>query len=163
MDAVEIRPDPASFRRVAAALDDEADGREWRRELAAELHTALAPGVDAARAAVLAMPGGLPHAGEPLRQAVAAAVTSEIRLSGASAGARIRARKRGMPRGFTNAPKRLNARRGWRHPVFSPDVWVTQRGEPGWFDDTLRPLRPAMRAAAERALQSRAQRIARRS
>ncbi len=157
-----MQPDPASGRRVAAALDAEADGHEWRRELATELHAALAPGVDAARAAVLSMPGGLPHAGEPLRQAVAAAVTADIRLSGSSAGARIRARKSGMPRGFTNAPKRLNGR-GWRHPVFSPDVWVAQRGAPGWFDNTLRPLRPAMRAAAERALQARAQRIARRS
>ncbi|MCX4468968.1 hypothetical protein OOK41_01340 [Micromonospora sp. NBC_01655] len=162
MDVVEVRPDPATFRRVAAALDAEADGRQWRRELATELHAALAPGVDAARAAILAMPGGLPHAGEPLRQAIAAAVVSEIRLTGA-AGARIRVRKRGMPRNFPNAPRRTNARRGWRHPVFSPDVWVTQRGEPGWFDDTLLRRRPAMRAAAEKALQARARRIARRN
>lgn len=162
MDAVEIRPDSASFRRVAAALDDEADGKEFRRDLATALHAALSPGVDAVRSAVLGMDsGGIREGGEPLRQAVAAGVVSEVRLDQGTA--RIRARKRGMPRNFPNAPKRLNQARGWRHPVFSPDVWVSQRGRPGWFDDTLRRLRPQLRAAAGEALQARATRITRRS
>ncbi|SCL43262.1 hypothetical protein GA0074692_6794 [Micromonospora pallida] len=104
------------------------------------------------------------HAGEPLRQAVAAGVESMVRLDGRRAGARIRARKTPDVRGFASAPKRLNARRGWRHPVGGNyDVWVTQVGRPGWFDDTLRPLRPRLRAAAARVLDDRARRISRRS
>lgn len=164
MDSVVIRPDEASFRRVVRALDDEADGREWRRELAEELHEALQPGVIAVRSSIMSMASaGLEHAGEPLRSAVAGNVVTDIRLGASGGGARIRVRRTGLPRGFANAPKRLNGRSGWRHPVFGPDVWVRQIGKPGWFDDTLRALRPKLRQSAQKALQSRADRIARRS
>lgn len=163
MDSVEIRPDPESFRRVAAALSQEANGKEYRRELARELHTALAPGVTAVRSAVLGMKSaGLDHEGVGLREGVAAGVKSEVRLGGEAPGARIRARKSAVAR-FPGAAKRLNARK-WRHPVFgSPDYWVDQTGKPGWFDDTLRRLRPRLVAAVGKALDKRAQRIARRS
>ncbi len=162
MDHVVIQPDHHQIARVARALQDEADGRQWRTELAADLHEALEPGVAAARGAVLGMPStGLSHAGEPLRVAVAQQVVSEVSL-GRTPSARIRVRKRGMPRGFANAGKRLNARRGWRHPVYGSDVWVAQRGEPGWFDDTMRRLHPRLRLAAERVLDKRARRITRR-
>ena len=164
MDHVVIEPDHASFQRVIRALDEEAGGTEWREELAADLHQALEPGVSAVRSALLGMStGGLPHAGESLRQAVAAGVESIARLDGPRAGARIRARKPTV-RGFRNAPARLNSNRGWRHPVFGDvDTWVDQMGRPGWFDDTLRPLRPALVRAAERALRNRAQRISRKA
>lgn len=164
MDAVVVEPDQRSFARVARALEDEADGDLWRAELAAELHAELEPGVAAVRSALMGMAtGGLVDGHEPLRQAVAAGVESVVRLDGRRAGARIRARKVDV-RGFTNAPKRLNARNGWRHPVFGDvDTWVPQRGAPGWFDETLRPLRPRLRASAARVLDNRARRIARRS
>lgn len=162
MDHVVVEPDHHNFARVARALQEEADGKQWAAELREDLHKALEPGVAAARGAVLGMPSsGQPHEGEPLRVAVAHQVVAEVSL-GRSPGARIRVRKRGMPRGFANAGKRLNARRGWRHPVFASDLWVSQRGEPGWFDDTLRRLHPRLRAAAERALANRARRITRR-
>lgn len=163
MDTVEIRPDPESFRRVAAALSKEADGKEYRAELRADLREALEPGVGAVRSAVLGMDSaGLPHEGAGLRQAVAAGVKTSIRLSGKSPGARIKVGKRAVPR-FPNAARRLNARK-WRHPLFgSPDYWVDQTGAPGWFDDTLRRLRPALAAAVSKALDKRAQRITRRS
>ncbi|NJP33682.1 hypothetical protein [Micromonospora thermarum] len=162
MDHVVVEPDHRNFAQVARALQDEADGTQWRAELTADLHEALEPGVTAARGAILGMPSaGLPHGGEPLRVAVANQVVSEVSL-GRNPGARIRVRKRGMPRGFRNAGKRLNARRGWRHPVFSPDVWTHQLGEPGWFDDTMRRLHPKLRQAALRALDRRARRITRR-
>lgn len=165
MDAVVVEPDQASFTRVVKALDEEADSDRWRVELATELHAALEPGVIAVRGALMGMAtGGVDHAGEPLRQAVADSVESVVRLDGRRAGARIRARKTPDVRGFANAPKRLNARRGWRHPVGGNyDVWVTQTGKPGWFDDTLRPLRPRLRAVAARVLDDRARRISRRS
>lgn len=163
MDAVVIEPDHAGFTRLARALDAEADGDEWRAELAQDLHEALLPGVSAVRGALMGMStGGLDHADEPLRQAVAQAVESDVRMSGKRAGARIRARKKGMPRNFHNAPKRLNAR-SWRHPQFGADVWVTQTGEQGWFDWTLRRLHPRLRLAAENALHNRARRITRRA
>ncbi|MFY1669492.1 hypothetical protein ACN27G_05990 [Plantactinospora sp. WMMB334] len=165
MDVVVVEPDHGSFARVARALDAEATGAQWRREVAEELHEALRPGVAAVRGQLLGMPsgGGMERDGEPLRQAVAAQVHTDVRMAGSWSGARIRVRRIGMPRNFANAPKRLNSRRGWRHPVFRASVWTHQLGEPGWFDDPLRRLRPRLRAAAERALARRAERIGRRS
>lgn len=162
MDAVVIEPDHAGFRRLANALGAEADGREWEDDLADELGDVLAPGVAAVRAAILGAPSsGLPHAGEPLRQAIADAVEPVMRIRGHRAGARIRVTGRGMPRGFRNAPKLFN-RKSFRHPT-SGDQWVSQVGAPGWFDDTLRPMRAKMRLAAERALRHRAERISRKA
>lgn len=163
MDHVVVEPDQQSFARVVRALEAEADGDQWRQDLAEDLHAALAPGVAAARSAILGMPSaGEARDGEPLRVAVANQVVSEVVLGGRAAGAKIRVRKRGMPRGFRNAAKRLNSRRGWRHPVFSPEVWTHQLGQPGWFDDTTRRLHPKLRQAALRALDRRARRITRR-
>lgn len=164
MDHVVVEPDHRSFHRVARALEAEATGDEWRTELAAELHAVLELGVTAVRGALMGMStGGLDDGHEPLRVAVAAGVESIVRLDGERAGARIRARKVTL-RGFMNAPKRLNRRHGWRHPVFGDvETWVTQVGAPGWWDEPLRRLRPQMKAAAARVLDNRARRIARRS
>jgi hypothetical protein len=158
----EVRAPRRKLLALARACDDEADGRQMRGEVAANLHAALEPAVAEVRGAILGMSsGGLPHDGEPLRAAVASAVRSDIRLSGKFAGARIQVTKRGMPRGFANAPKRLNARRGWRHRVFGRDVWVTQIGEPGWFDDTMARGHRRYRAAVEKAMDGMANRIVR--
>jgi hypothetical protein len=161
VDHVSIEPDRAQFARVARELDREAGSTEWQDDLAVDLAEALEPGLSAVRGAVMAMSsGGLPHAGEPLRAAVAHQIVIDIRLGGGFAGARIRAKNTGMPRGFRHAPKRLNAR-SWRHPTRG-GAWVTQVGEPGWFDFTLQRLHPRLRHAAENALAKRARRISRR-
>lgn len=157
MDWVVIEPDHSSNNRLARALDDESDGREWHADLAADMHAALQPGVSAVRGAIMGMSSaGLPHGGEPLRGGVAGSVSSDTLHAGAS----IVARKTYGLRGFVNAPKRLNAR-SFRHPAGSSSV--QQTGQPGWFDDTLRKLHPSLRAAAERVLANRAQRISRKA
>jgi hypothetical protein len=149
------------LRDVGTALKYEEDGARLRRALTKELRTAVAPAVAEAKGRVMAMgTAGLPHAGEPLRAAVARRVTAQARLTGRSAGVRVRASKKGMPRGFANAPKRLNAAGGWRHPVFGDaDRWVDQTGAPGWFDDPLRARRAEYRQAVERAVKDMADRI----
>jgi hypothetical protein len=163
VDVVVIEPDHAGFARLARALDAEADGREWENDLADELGDVLAPGVAAVRAAILSAPTiGLPHAGEPLRQAIADAVEPVVRMRGGRAGARIRVTGRGMPRGFRNAPKLFN-RNSFKHPTRGGDQWATQVGAPGWFDATLRPMRVRMRQAADRALRHRAERVSRKA
>lgn len=159
MDAVEVEPDPASFRRVARALDDEAPGREWRRDLSEGMAEGLRPGLLAVRSAVLSRGAGGGHEGQPLRQAVAAA-TQIVPLG---SGATIVADKTPQVRRFANAPKRLNQRRGWRRRVFGSRTVVVQVGVPGWFDDTLDHLHPRLRAAAYAALEGRARRIARKA
>lgn len=161
MTGIEVRADQTSFNRVARALRRESDGRELRADLARNIHTALKPAVGEVRSALMSMASaGLPHVGEPLRQAVAARVRSDVRLGGPAAGARIRVGKTGMPRGFRNAPKRLNSR-GWRHRVYGRDVWVTQIGQPGWFDDTLQHGQARYRVAVQKAMEDSAERVAR--
>lgn len=164
MDQIVVEPDQASFRRCIRALNDEADGTEWFRDAEDEIGEALRPGVDAVRAALYSRmeTHGLDHGGESLRAAVAGAVSVSVRLRGRHPAAAIRASKTGMPRGFRNAPKRLNDR-SFRHPVFTKQVWVTQIGAPGWFDEPLRLMRPRLASAAARALERRARRITRKA
>lgn len=148
--------------QLARALDDEADGEEFRADLARNIHRVLEPAVAEARSAVLSMAGGgLEHAGEPLRASVAAATESHVRVTARSGVVSIRARKNGMPRRFYNAAKRLNSRKGWRHQVFGRDVWVQQIGQPGWFDDVMDRRGPGCRLAVKEAMQDMAARVAR--
>ena len=89
-----------------------------------------------------------------------------LRSDGGAAGRSGSGRRGGsvrtMPRQFRNAPKLFNAKR-FKHPDQSGDGLVTQVGAPGWFDDTLRPMRAKMRRAAERALRHRAERVSRKA
>lgn len=157
-----IEPDDASFRRLVRALNEEAHGTAWQSDAADELEDALQPGVSAVRGAIMGMAtGGLPHAGESLRVAVAGAVEPVVRFAGPRPGARIRAKTITL-RGFTQAPRRLNAR-SWRHPIHGSDVWVTQIGAPGWFDETLKVTHPRLAAGARKALERRAERISRKA
>lgn len=157
MDVVAIEPDRIGFERVARALDGEADGRSWRRDLSGGMAAGLAPGVAAVRSAVLSRGGGGPHEGMPLRQAVAAAV----HVVPLGSGATIVADHTPHVRRFAHAPKRLNQRRGWRRRVYGGSRIVIQRGPAGWFDDTLEALAPRLQSAAHAALEGRARRISR--
>lgn len=160
---IEVEADQRSFDRAARALSDESDGRELRRDLAADLRDAVQPIVDEQRARVMAIhSGGLPHDGEPLREAVAAGVHTDIRFGGHSAGVRIRASSRGMPRNFRTAPKRLN-QSSWIHRVFGRDVWVEQVGAPNWFDEPPQRHQSRARRAVERAIEKSIRRVSRRS
>lgn len=157
-----VEMDTSALRGLGRALAAEADGKQLRKDLAREIRQSLEPG----KAEVIgrvhaAMPSGSsPREGPPLRAAVARSVKVEARLSGRSTGARIKVTKRGMPRRFVNAPKRLNADGGWSHPVFGRPETVTQRGAPGWFDDTLAGHGGRYRAAVVAAMESAARRIA---
>lgn len=149
-----------SLEAFAKAIGAEADGKALRKELAKKLKEIIAPAVAEARAAATNMPSaGLAHDGEPLRSAIARRIVGEVRLSGRATGIRIKAKRKGMPRGFEHAPKRTNARGGWRHKVFGHDVWVTQIGVPNWFDDAMRDTRPEARAKCLAALEDMARRI----
>lgn len=155
-----IEVDPKRLATLVAALNDEADGKELTRDLVVQLKAIAEVGATAARASILSMSSGRAETRGPgLRAAVAAQVVTRVRLTGSRAGVYIRARKFGMPRGFVNAPKRLNAKRGWRHLTFGKEPWVHQIGKPDWFDGTLKRHRAAARRAADRALDRVAKRI----
>jgi hypothetical protein len=144
-------------------LRAEADGKVLRRELRRDIKEALAPAVEAAKTSILSMStGGLPHDGDSLRRAVAAGISTQIRMGGRASGAYIRARKITL-RGFRNAPKRLNSPKGWRHPTFVAEVWVTQMGKPNWFDQPLREHQGEYREAVLKAMDNMWARINRKA
>lgn len=158
MTAVTV--DERDLTRLVAALNAESDGRELRRELRAGLRAAVEPAIQLARTEILSMGvHGAKRAEPSLRATVAAAVRAEIRLGARAAGVAVVVTKHSMPRGFRNAPKRLNARKGWRHPVYGSANWVWQQGKPGWFDDAMRAAEPAASKAAKQALDNVARRI----
>lgn len=152
--------DTEVLRALGRALGAEADGKKLRRDLAKGMRKALDPAVAQAKAGIMAMSsGGLARTGPPLRSAIARQVKAEARLSGRSTGARVKARKRSMPRGFANAPKRTNSTKGWRRQIYGRGVWVEQKGRPGWFDDPMQRNAKQYRAAVFDAMQAAAQRI----
>lgn len=156
IDRVEV--DETDLTRLVAALNAEADGKRLGEDLARDLADVLEPAVSAAKAAVMGMSSSSDIT-PVLRSAVASGVQSVVRTTGSHPGVAIIASKDGMPRSFRNAPKRLNARKGWRHRVYGQNVWVSQVGQPGWFDDTIPAFKPAAERAAAKALDAVARRI----
>lgn len=160
--AVELSIDQQALQAVARALAKEDDGKKLRRDLAKNIRHALEPAVDDIKAGVMAMGhAGLATVGAGLRESVAKGIKAEARLTGRSTGARVRARRTPGVRGFTHAPRRLNRKGGWRHPVFGDrEVWVEQIGVPDFFDRPLTSRRAALRAAVLQAMEDAAERIA---
>lgn len=156
-----IEVDEKSLARLVVALNREADGKELTRDLVENLKAIAEPIAMEARAAIMAMDSSSEVTRGPgLRSTVASRVVVRVRLtSKRHPGVAIRALKIGMPRGFIEAPKRLNSKRGWRHPIFGTDKWWHQMGQPGWFDDTMARHRTAARRAAKRAMDNIAKRI----
>jgi hypothetical protein len=153
-----IEVDEKQVVRLVAALRAEEDGKGLNQDLVEELTHIVQPAIRASQAAIMSMPSSTEQT-PGLRSSVASHIHERVRLSGQHPSVGIAVDKSGMPRSFRNAPKRLNARRGWRHKVFGGDVWVTQRGKPGWFDDTIAKFKPAAERAAARALDKVAARI----
>lgn len=169
---INLSVDQETVLGVAEALRWEEDGAKLRRDLSREIRQALEPAASDARVEILEMASAGFSRGESLRTAVAKQVVTEGRLTGRHAGGRVRVRNRGMPRGFDNAPRRLNARKGWRHPVprrrrrdgsLPDEKWVQQIGKPGWFDDTLRSRAREYREAVMAAVEEMRERIRRRA
>jgi hypothetical protein len=159
---IRLETDTAALQTLARVLRSEGDGKQLRRGLTTEIRRALKPAVADAKAAALSIPalGGIASEGGSLRAAIARNVRAEARLSGAKAGARVRVRKRGMPRDFHNAPKRTNRKKGWRHPVWgNTERWVHQEGKPDWFDDAMRHHHPGVHAGVRKAMADTARRI----
>ena len=160
---IELSTDQQALQSLGRALRAEADGKALRRDLARQLRAALQPATAQVRSGLMGMAtAGVPVVGAPLRTTVLRQLKAEARLSGRATGARLRIKKKGMPRGFTNAPKRLNSTKGWRHPVRGGDTWVKQLGAPEYFDRPLRRHRGEYRDAVLAAMNDTARRITRR-
>ncbi|MFF5759679.1 hypothetical protein ACFY7A_30125 [Streptomyces longwoodensis] len=149
---------------LTRAIRAEEDGKQLRRELAANMRAALRPGADEAKSSIMAMSSaGLPTA-PALRASVARKIRPEVKLGGRWSGARVKAFKTKNVRGFPNAPKRLNRAGGWRHPVYgNREVWVHQHGKTGWFDHAFEGRQSNYKEAVEAAMEDMARRLAARA
>jgi hypothetical protein len=152
--------DQKALQELARAMRQESDGKELRKDLIKELRGVLEPAKTEAKSSIMGMSTAGMSSSPNLRKAVAQKVTVQARLSGKSTGVRLRARKTPNVRGFVNAPKRLNRRTGWRHPVRgNRDIWVAQMGKPEWFDDPVRRDHDKYRKAVLSAMNRTALRI----
>jgi len=160
-EEVSIRVDSDMLSILGKKMRAEADGKQLRKDLIADIRQAVAPGVSAVQDRLRSIPSaGTASSGPALGSYLAARVKPQVRLSGRSTGVAIRVGQTPNLRGFTFAAKRLN-RAGWKHPVFGHDVWVHQDSPiQGYFDDTLAADHDKYRAAVLAAVNKMARRIA---
>jgi hypothetical protein len=167
---IEMTVEQGKLTELAARLALEADGKRLRLQLAASLRAAVAPAVSEIKAGAMTIKRGSsvavslkkhkgPESEVSLGAAIAAGIGVQTRMRGRMAGVAVKARKKGMPRGFVNAPKRMNAK-SFRHPVYGRGGWATQVGAPGFFDKPLHQDRAKYRAACVAAMDAMAARIA---
>jgi len=148
---------------LTRAIRAEEDGKQLRKELAANMRDALRPGAEQAKSSIMGMVSL--HGSTPaLRTSIARKIRPEVKLGGRWSGARVKAFKTKNIRGFPNAPKRTNRASGWRHPVYgNRENWVHQRGKLEWFDRAFRGREGLYKQAVEQAMEDMARRIASRA
>lgn len=140
-------------------IAEETDARQLKRDLSEQLQQAVEPALPIIRGELMAM-GGAVTASPPLRATVAAGLKTKVRSSGASPGVRVSIGRKGMPRGFEDAARRIN-QGAWLHPIFGrPGSAITQIGAVDFFDRPLQNRREELRKAVEQALDDMAARIA---
>lgn len=137
---------------LARELRKHADGKEIRKMMIKEFRRAIKPMAKAAKTGALELPskGENARRGRPsLRLELSKAVSTQIKLSGRSAGVRVFVNPKRMPEGKKSLAKHVEGTPGWqiwRHPVFGHDVWVTQEPHP-FFTTATRPAEPAAQRA----------------
>ncbi|WP_270888629.1 hypothetical protein [Pedococcus sp. 5OH_020] len=130
------------FYKASRAL--KGAGPELRKRVNAEIRTVARPMINQARAAARAQ---LPHHGGLAAQVASEPMRVQIRTGADTAGVRIVVGRR---RGGAQSTNRGVI----RHPVYgNRNAWVTQRVQPGWFDDSMKSQAPAVRRAIERAME----------
>lgn len=160
---VEVSVRTEGLAPLLGALRAEEDGKKLRRDLARDMRGALKPAVAEAKASIMGMSTAGLSMAPALRPAIARRIRAEVRLSGRSTGARVKAKKLSEDvRGFRNAPKLTN-RAGWRHPLWGGDTWVNQVGKLNWFDDPMQHHVREYRRAVMGAMEAMARRISARS
>lgn len=151
--------DARSLQDLAKVLAGEADGKELRKQLGKELRAAVQPVVSGLRSAIRATPSSAGPHGQPLRAAIAAGISAQVRYTGPRTGVSVRVRRPTL-RGFGSAPRQFN-RPSFRHPVFGDTgTWVSQIGAPLWFDAVMDRHRADARTAVLAAMDAMAEQIA---
>jgi hypothetical protein len=156
------------LKAIAEAFNEHADGRELRAELVEQFRDVTDPLRDRVKAAWKASPSKghgtstrARQAQPGLRSLLSRATRTEIRLGRKAAGVAVRTDGRRMPDGMKRLPhyaEGTNPR--WRHPVFgNREVWVEQPPFPRFFA-AVQPDETRARRAAEQAVESVLDKIA---
>jgi hypothetical protein len=158
--AVEMTVDVDRLRRLSKHLRAESNSKALRKDLVVDLRAAVAPGVSKVQGKLRAIPHeGVATPSPGLGTYLASRTRTVVKLTGWSAGVRVRIPQTPQLRGFKMAARRLN-RTHWRHKVFGREVWVEQHSPiPGFFDDTLSEEKEKYRAAVYAALRKHARRL----
>lgn len=160
---IEVSVSREGIQALAAALREEDDGRQLRRDLAKNMRSALGPTAERAKAAIMSMASAGLGSSPALRPAIAKKIKPEVKLGGRWTGARIKAKKTPALRSFANAPKRTQRAAGWRTQTYGNGVWRTQFGKLKWFDRSMEGAGPPAREAVHEAMEAMARRIAERA
>lgn len=157
---IELTVDASQIKRLAARIRREEASKQLRKDLVKDIRLAVAPGVSAVKEKLRAIPHeSMAHPSPTLGSYLAARVRPQVKLTGWSAGVRVRIGQTPNLRGFKLAARRFNHTH-WRHKVFGRDVWVTQNSPiPGYFDDTLFAGRDKYRTAVFAAIHKMARRL----
>jgi hypothetical protein len=132
----------ALTRRVRTA----SNPKQVRKDLTKGLRLGTKPAVAAVKTAANSLPAtGRKSTG--LRRRMASATGAQIRLTGATAGVRVRISRARMG-DQASLPRVTNDGR-WRHPVYGTNTWVTQTSQRGWFDGANRSKAREVRASLQ--------------
>lgn len=158
--AVELSINVDQLKRLARRIRAEEASKQLRKDLVRNIRLAVSPGVSAVKEKLRAIPHETAAQPSPsIGSYLAARVRPQVKLSGWSAGVRVRIGQTPNLRGFKMAARRFN-REHWRHRVFGRDVWVDQKSPiPGYFDDTLFAGRDKYRAAVFESIREFAHRL----
>jgi hypothetical protein len=160
---IEMQVSAEGIQRLGRALAAEEDGKQLRKELAANMRGALQPAADMAKSNVMSMRSEHGAGGGPgLRQAIAKKVRPEVKLGGRWSGARVKAKKTPNIRDFRNAPKRTQKSGGWRTRSWGGE-WRTQIGRFQWFDRAMAGREAHYKQAVLDAMEAMARRVVERN
>lgn len=152
---VKVR-DAGDLKAVGRALREAANGKELRRQLTRQLRSEIAPMVADVKAAWRSAPSRTrSRRGRGLRAALARATRGEVRLSGRTAGIRVRTDGRRMPPRMGAVPAYAEGtKRPWRHPVFGDrDTWARQSPFPRFYQ-AVQPNEARTRREVEQAVEA---------
>lgn len=150
------------LRALGRAFAAESDGKQLKKELAAELRKVVEPIKDRQVRQILAVRSS-GHRGAGIRQAIARQTRAGVRFGGRDVGVNIIQRTRGMPRNFRFAGRAMNRAQGWS-PQSLGGVVRQQFARPtGWFDDAGDGMSADAVRAASQVMERMAARLAARA
>lgn len=139
------------LRAVSRQLRTVTDGKAMRRDLTKGLRQGVRPAVASVKAAAVTLPAKGPRS-TGLRRRMGSATSPQVRTGGRNPVVAVRISRARM--GDKAGAARGMDRREFKHPVYgNRDVWVSQRGHPGWFEHAVhareRQVRTSMRAVLD--------------